>query len=37
MEMALSAYAVDFSRARYTSQPPVMNRTAYEGVTDLGT
>ena len=39
MEMALSAYAVDFLRERgYTFvQPPVMmNRTAYEGVTDLG-
>ncbi|MCH1411523.1 MAG: hypothetical protein L7U48_05525, partial [Candidatus Poseidoniaceae archaeon] len=39
MEMALTTYAVDFLRDRgYTVvQPPVMmNRTAYEGVTDLG-
>lgn len=39
MEMALQQYAVDFIRARgYTFvQPPVMmNREAYEGVTDLG-
>ncbi|MDP7312777.1 MAG: serine--tRNA ligase [Candidatus Thalassarchaeaceae archaeon] len=39
MELALQQYAVDFLTERgYTFvQPPVMmNRTAYEGVTDLG-
>ena len=39
LEFALQQYAVDFLRQRnYTFvQPPVMmNRTAYEGVTDLG-
>jgi len=39
LEFALQQYAVDFLRKRnYTFvQPPVMmNRTAYEGVTDLG-
>jgi seryl-tRNA synthetase len=39
MELALQQYAVDFLTGRgYTFvQPPVMmNRTAYEGVTDLG-
>ncbi len=39
MELALQQYAIDFLTGRgYTFvQPPVMmNRTAYEGVTDLG-
>ena len=39
LEVALSTFAVDFLRGRGFTfvQPPVMmNRTAYEGVTDLG-
>ena len=38
MEMALSTYAVDFLRERVHlgSAAVMMNRTAYEGVTDLG-